>query len=89
MVIDSLFFKNNSYKARGVSTYSTSEPQLISPKVIGIPKTNITEVSITLQRIEEICFVKNTTQNRFTNTIFSKSLRIEMNKTEFWSVSGE
>jgi len=86
IALSSILCKSN--KSYSSSTCSSSEFKVLPPGHSKITGFLFMSFCI-IVHIEEMYTAKNMTDNRATNAKHKRSIKLEMNKTEFWSVNSE
>ncbi|HEY6950282.1 MAG TPA: hypothetical protein VI146_06700, partial [Nitrososphaeraceae archaeon] len=67
----------------------SSEAQILPFKAFKSNKVHFTERCLIFQASDKIQFIRSGDQNGTRSSIVERSIRLEMNKTEFSSESGE
>ena len=68
---------------------SSSESPVSSFKVVNNNEVYFKKTNLKLQAIEEIQFIESDSQNRTRSGKIERTLSLEVNKTESWSVNSE
>lgn len=81
--------KYNSKRLRESRPCPSSEAQILPFKAFKSNKVHFTERCLIFQASDKIQFIRSGDQNGTRSSIVERSIRLEMNKTEFSSESGE
>ena len=86
---NAIFSKYNSNKSFKSPTHPISESQISSFKDFKSNKVHFTKINSRFQAREKIHFIESDDQNRTRSSKIERSIYLEVNKTEFWSVNSE
>jgi len=86
---NTIFSKYNPTKSIKSPTPSPSESQVSSFKIFKSDKVHYKKINLKFQASEKIHFIESDDQNRTRSGKIERSISLEVNKTEFWSVNSE
>ena len=86
---NAILSKYNSNKRFKSPTHPPSESQITSFKDFKSNKVHFTKINSRFQAREKIHFIESDDQNRTRSSKIERSIYLEVNKTEFWSVNSE
>ena len=86
---NTILSKHNPNKSFRSSTRPISESLITSIKVFKNNKVYSRKINLKFQEREKIHFIESDNQKRTRSVILERTIYLEMNKVEFWSVNSE